>query len=184
MTPVDPLDEFFWREDEQADGLPDLLAPTAPRVTLPPEEARDWLTFRLGDEEYGLAIEQVREVLKAPAITEVPRAPAHVLGVIMVRGEVIAVFDPRRRLGLPPGPPARASRVLVCDAGDGPRGLLVDAVSQVVRLAASAVEARPQGVGSAAADAILGIGRKGDGLYILLDLAAVLGTAAPAGESP
>jgi purine-binding chemotaxis protein CheW len=185
--PSDPLDEFFWREGEEAPALLDFGGPTplapAPEVT---EERREWLCFGLAGEEYAVEIARVREILKAPAITEVPRAPAHVLGVIMVRGEVIAVFDPRHRLGFPPAAPGRAARVIVCDAGDGPRGLLVDAVSDVVRLPPSAVEARPQGVGCASAEYVIGIGREGSRLIILLDVAALLrdAPAVRAGEAP
>ncbi|HTT71165.1 MAG TPA: chemotaxis protein CheW [Anaeromyxobacteraceae bacterium] len=175
----DPLDEFFWREDEVAAGLPAILA-AAPVRPAEVEEARsEWLTFLLAGEEYAVAIENLREILKAPAITEVPRAPPHVLGVIMVRGEVISVFDPRRRLGLPGAAPTRQSRVLVCDAGSGRRGLLVDAVSQVVRLTPSQVEPRPTGIGGASAEFIDGIGRDNDRMFILLDLAEVLRDGAP-----
>ncbi|HUK66959.1 MAG TPA: chemotaxis protein CheW, partial [Anaeromyxobacteraceae bacterium] len=124
----DPLDEFFWREDEEVLGLPAVLSTSPARLPEIEEARSEWLTFMLGGEEYGVAIGQVREILKAPSITEVPRAPSHVLGVIMVRGEVIAVFDPRQRLGLPAAAPSRQSRVLVCEAGAGRRGLLVDAV--------------------------------------------------------
>jgi purine-binding chemotaxis protein CheW len=182
-TPADPLDEFFWREDEDAPGLPEALAPAAtpvaPVAPEAPEARREWLTFWLGGEEYAIAIDAVREILKMPAVTEVPRAPAHILGVIMVRGEVIAVFDPRRRLGLPVAPPGPRARIVVCDPGDGPRGLLVDAVSQVVRLPPSAIEARPSGIGGASAEYIAAIGRDEGSLFILLDLPVVLGDAAP-----
>ncbi len=177
----DPLDEFFWREGEVAPGLPDFAGLAPVRASVETSEARkEWLTFFLAGEEYAVAIEQVREILKAPDITEVPRAPAHVLGVIMVRGEVIAILDPRRRLGLPTARPGRQARVLVCDVGDGPRGLLVDSVSNVVRLPPSSVEARPTGIGGPSAECIAGIGRDRDRLFILLDLAAVLRDAAPA----
>ncbi len=179
MTERDPLDEFFWREDEEAEGLPDLASPVAAAEPVRSQEVEEWLTFRLGAEEYAVAIGYVREVLKAPAITEVPRVPPHVLGVIMVRGEVIAVLDPRIRLDLPPGKPSREQRVLICDAGEGPRGLLVDAVSQVVRLGTTSVEPRPNGVGGLAAEAILGIGREENGFYVLLDLPVLLGVAEP-----
>ncbi len=176
---LDPLDEFFWREGEVASGLPELIGLAPVRASVETSEARkEWLTFFLAGEEYAVAIEQVREILKAPDITEVPRAPAHVLGVIMVRGEVIAILDLRRRLGLPTATPGRQARVLVCDAGDGPRGLLVDAVSNVVRLPPSSVEALPSGIGGPSAEYIAGIGRDRDRLFILLDLAAVLRDAA------
>lgn len=180
---ADPLDEFFWREDEDAPGLLEVLGTSSAR---PPaealEERQEWLAFALSGEEYAIGIEQVREVLKAPTITEVPRAPAHVLGVIMVRGDVIPVLDLRRRLGLPAAAGGRQARVLICDPGDGPRGFLVDAVSEVVRLPPSAVEPRPSGIPGPAGECIAGIGRRGSQLYILLDLAVVLGDPAAAAE--
>jgi purine-binding chemotaxis protein CheW len=180
----DPLDEFFWREDETAPGLPDLLAPAPAQGSHEREEVRtEWLTFALAGEEYAVELAAVREILKAPSITAVPRAPEHVLGVIMVRGEVIAIFDPRALLGLPRGTPERRARVLVCDAGDGPCGLLVDSVSQVVRLGPSSIEPKPNGVGATSAEYIAGIGREHDRLYILLDLLAVLREVLPPVEA-
>ena len=174
-APGDPLDEFFWREGEAAPSLPDVEGAGDVRPSPEPAEVRhEWVAFLLGAEEYAVDIAHVREVMKAPAVTEVPRAPGHVLGIIMVRGEIIAVFDPRRQLGLPPAAPARGARVLVCDAGRGPRGILVDAVSGVVRLPASAIEVRPTGIGAGSGDAIVGIGRERGRMLILLDIAEVL----------
>jgi purine-binding chemotaxis protein CheW len=175
----DPLAEFFF--DAAAEAPPDAAGDAASRAG---EERREFLAFSLGREEYAIEIERIREVLKAPVITEVPRAPAHVLGVIMVRGDVIAVFDPRRRLGSPPSQAGRAARVLVCDAGEGAVGLLVDAVSDVVRLGPSDVEPRPAGVGGPGADYIAGIGRDGDRMVILLDVAAVLSGRATKEAAP
>jgi purine-binding chemotaxis protein CheW len=172
--PADPLDDFFWREDETAPGLPDVAGAAAMPPPEPGSEAlREYLTFFLGGEEYGLPIEHVREVLKSPVLTEVPRAPAHVLGVMMLRGEVIAVFDPRHELGVAAAAPDRGARVLICDAGEGPRGLQVDAVSQVVRLPPSALEPRTSSL-SGSADCIAGVGRDRGRFVILLDTAALL----------
>lgn len=177
---LDPLREFFWREDEPAPNLPDLGSAGAERSPAgsPRGELREHVAFLLGAEEYAVAIGRVREILKPPPITEVPRAPRHVLGVIAVRGEVVAVVDPRPRLALPPGSPGPSSRIVVCEGAGGPVGLLVDAVSQVVRLPPEAVEPRPPGVGGEAADVIAGIGRDGERLVILLDLDALLGAPA------
>ncbi|HET7753261.1 MAG TPA: chemotaxis protein CheW [Anaeromyxobacteraceae bacterium] len=180
----DPLDEFFYREDETAPGVTDLdfSAPPAPVEVEVADPRREFLTFFLGLEEYAVEIERVREVLKAPAVTDVPRAPRHVLGVIMIRGDVIAVFDPRRRLGLPEVDRPGSPRVLVCDDGLGPIGLMVDAVSQVVRLRRSEIEPRPQGIGNVSADYISGIGRQAGRMFIVLDLPVVLRGKAPKAE--
>jgi len=183
-TGQDPLAEFFYREDEEAPALPALGAPGAASPAEDPDLAahEEYLTFLLGKEEYAIAIERVREVMKSPPITEVPHAPPHVLGVVTVRGEVVAVFDPRRRLGLPgtPPPPGQG-RVIIVDAGEGPCGLLVDSVASVVRLRPGSIEPRPQGLGGASAECLAGIGRRGDHLFTVLDLGACL--RRPAGAS-
>jgi purine-binding chemotaxis protein CheW len=177
--PADPLDEFFYREDEAAPSLPD-LAP-AEREEAPVVLAREeFLTFLLGAEEYAIAIERVREVVRSPPITEVPRAPAHILGVVTVRGEVVAVIDPRRRLGLPPARPAEGEgKVVIVDAGEGPCGLHVDRVASVVRLRPGSIEPCPQGIAGQHAEYLAGIGREGDRLFTVLDLGALLRRAPP-----
>ncbi|HEX9049434.1 MAG TPA: chemotaxis protein CheW [Anaeromyxobacter sp.] len=179
-----PLDEFFYRPDEETPELPELGASAAPAPEDDAEAAvrEEYLTFLLGREEYAVAIERVREVVRAPPVTEVPRAPAHVLGVVTVRGEVMAVLDPRRRLGLPGTAPLDgAGRIVIVDAGDGACALLVDAVSSVVRLPAGAIEPCPQGIGGPRAEFLAGIGREGDRLFTVLDLGALLRRAAAAG---
>jgi purine-binding chemotaxis protein CheW len=179
------LEEFFYREDEDLPGLVALPGEAeAPALAHEDGGIEEYLTFQLGDEEYAVAIERVREVLKAQTITEVPRAPAAILGVVTVRGEVVAVFDPRRRLGLPGKPPAPGTgRIVIVDDGEGPCGLLVDAVASVVRLAAGSIEPCPQGIGGASADCLSGIGREKQRLFTVLDLAALLrrAPAAPRG---
>jgi purine-binding chemotaxis protein CheW len=176
-APVDPLDDFFYRVDEQAAALAALPAEPEIHPAAGVEEAgiEEYLTFRLGVEEYAVAIERVREVLKSTPVTEVPRAPAGVLGVVTVRGEVVAVFDPRRRLGLPgPLPAAGTGRIVIVDDGEGPSGLLVDAVASVVRLLRGSIEPCPQGIGGASADCLAGIGRERSRLFTVLDLSALL----------
>ena len=173
-APGDPLDDFFYRDDERGPELGGLAPLVAPAPLVEPVERVEYLTFRLGTEEYGVEIERVREVMRSPPITEVPRAPQSVLGVITVRGEVVAVFDPRLRLGLPPGADAGTGRVVIVDDGGGPCGLLVDGVSSVVRLPRGAIEPCPQGIGGSSADCLAGIGRDEERLFTLLDLGALL----------
>lgn len=173
--PADPLDDFFYRADESGPDLGELALP-APLPAQAPEvdQKVEYLTFLLGAEVYGVEIDRVREVMRAPPITEVPRAPADVLGVITVRGEVVAVFDPRARLGLPAMGPSGGGRVVIVDDGGGPCGLQVDAVSSVVRLLRGQVEACPSGLGGASADCLEGIGRDRDRLFTILSVAALL----------
>jgi purine-binding chemotaxis protein CheW len=182
VPPADPLDEFFYRVDEAAPRLPQL----GPAADAAEEEAalvvrEEYLTFLLGAEEYAVAIGRVREVIKAPPITEVPRAPAHVLGVVTVRGGVVAVVDPRRRLGLPAAELAEGrGKVVIVDVGEGPCGLLVDRVASVVRLPLGSIEPCPQGVAGSRGEYLAGIGRAGDRLFTVLDPAALLRPPGPA----
>jgi purine-binding chemotaxis protein CheW len=142
------------------------------------------LTFALSGEEYGVDIQRLREIVRVRPITEVPRAPEFVLGVIGVRGEVLPVLDLRRRLRLRPGPaPGRDARVLIVKRGAEAFGLQVDAVRQVVRLREEDIEATPPVLAGGDSEFIAGIGRplggekdrpRADRLVILLALDAVL----------
>ncbi|HSN89673.1 MAG TPA: chemotaxis protein CheW [Anaeromyxobacteraceae bacterium] len=181
-TPADPLDEFFHSPDEEGPPVEGLGAPEASAVAArrPADDVEEYLTFRLSGEKYGISIGAVREVIQAPPITEVPRAPAAVLGVVTVRGEVVAVIDPRRRLGLPHRWPAEGEgKVVIVDAGDGPCGLHVDRVASVVRLRPGSIEPCPQGISGQRAEFLAGIGREGERLFTVLDLGALLRRATP-----
>ncbi len=182
---LDPLDDFLYRPDEAAPALPH-LAPADVGADEPPVSfvREEYLTFLLGPEEYGVAIERVREVIRAPPITEVPRAPGHVLGVVTVRGAVVAVLDPRRRLGLPPLSLGEGQgKILIVDAGEGSCGLLVDRVASVVRLRPGSIEPCPQGIAGHRSEFLAGIGRDGDRLFTVLDVAALLRRSNGQGEA-
>jgi purine-binding chemotaxis protein CheW len=170
-------------------------APTVAGLSLATEEAwhrrgtsssapqRDFLTVRVGDEEYGIDILRIREIIKPRLPTEVPRAPSFVSGVISVRGVVMPVLDLRVRLGLgaavdaPPGNESRRdrSRILIVTREDELIGLRVDEVRQVVRLGDDEVEPPPPMLGGAEADFVHGIGRtRSARMVILIALDAIL----------
>jgi purine-binding chemotaxis protein CheW len=174
VGPLDPLDDFFYREDEASPGAG--LVPLAVPGGLAPEAVAldEFLIFRLGGEEFGVEIGRVVEVMRTPPVTEVPRAPPDILGVISVRGDVVTVFDPRARLGLGGGVAVPARRVVVVDDGEGACGLLVDLVAGVVRLPQGALEPCPQAIGVAGGDVFLGIGREQERLFTVLDIRALL----------
>jgi purine-binding chemotaxis protein CheW len=140
-------------------------------------ERRAILTFVVGGETYGVPIAAVREIIKMREITEVPRMPPFVLGVISVRGVVIPVLDLRKRMRLDDTPLTRAARILVVDRDGATYGLLVDAVSGVVRFAENEIEPPPATLAVADAAFLAGIGRYQSGkrtrMVILLALAPV-----------
>ena len=137
----------------------------------------EYLAFVLAGETYAVQIAHVAEILRPPPITEVPRAPRTVLGVISVRGRLVTVLDLRRRFALSEAPVDNKTRVLLSEAGAGEQiGLLVDEVQQVWRLAAEEIE--PANVlGGDQPAHIAGIGRPTDGegtILILLELRPIL----------
>ncbi len=171
---ADPLDDFFYREDEASPGT-GLVAQAAPGGLAREAVALDeFLIFRLGGEEFGVEIGRVLEVMRTPPVTEVPRAPPDILGVISVRGDVVTVVDPRSRLGLSAGASGPAPRVVVVDDGAGACGLLVDQVAGVVRLPQGALEPCPQAIGVGGGEVFLGIGREQERLFTVLDTRALL----------
>ena len=127
-----------------------------------PEIAREFLSFTLADEQYALPLAAVREILKPPPITEVPRAPGDVLGIISVRGRITTVLDLRRRLKMPEAPTDKHTRVLLVDVNDEILGLLVDQVMHVHRLNEDEMELAAV-VGGDMSEYVLGIGRPRSG---------------------
>ena len=136
----------------------------------------EYLAFRLGPDTYGVPIGEVREILKLPPVTEVPRAPTDVIGVVSVRGLLVTVLDLKLRLRASPSEITKKGRILlVMGADDEVIGLYVDEVLQVFRLAESEVELANNVLGSKLGDYVVGIGRPEGSLLILIDLAPILG---------
>ena len=136
------------------------------------------LTFVVAGETYGLPILAIREIIKWTEITEVPRMPGFLLGVISVRGAVIPVIDLRARLRFDASPLTRAARILVVNQGGEPFGLLVDAVTGVQRFAEADIEPPPATLAVAEASFLGGIARhtvgKRQRMVILLNLEQVV----------
>lgn len=131
------------------------------------------LAFLLGDEEYGIDIRIVREIIRLTEITQVPRAPSYIQGIISLRGTVLPIFDLRQMLSMPESKPDKKSRILVVSLEAGPVGIIVDAVTDVVELKEPELEPPPTVMTSLEADHIKGMGRYKGRLIILLDLEKV-----------
>ncbi len=137
----------------------------------------EYLAFGLAGESFAVEVAHLAEILRPPPMTEVPRAPRTVLGVISVRGKLVTVVDLRRRFHLPETSTDRKTRILLADVGSGEQiGLLVDEVQQVWRLASDEIEP-PHALGGEQPPHIAGIGRPAGvegSILILLDLRPIV----------
>jgi purine-binding chemotaxis protein CheW len=140
--------------------------------------AGKYLTFDLAEEEYGLEILRVREIIGMMEITPVPKTPEYVLGVINLRGKVIPVIDLRLKFGLPYKDPDDRTCVIVVEvANDGTTvqmGIVVDRVNEVVDVRGSDVEPTPSFGVSLDTSFIMGMAKVGEKVKILLDIDRVL----------
>jgi purine-binding chemotaxis protein CheW len=127
-------------------------------------------TFFLGREEYGVDVRLVQEIIRVSEITQVPRAPEFIKGVINLRGRIIPVVDLKRKLGLGDVEVARQSRIVVVKIKERLIGLLVDGASQVLKVPVSTIEAAPDEVTEIDTTAIRGVAKLTGRLIILMDL--------------
>lgn len=142
------------------------------------EEGAVVLGVRLGDEDYGIDISRVREIMKRHAITPVPRQPVYVEGVMNVRGAIIPVINLRKRFDLKGEPPENPHTVIV-DSAEGMVGILVDSVSEVIRLPQDRIHPAPPIASGMDGEYLRGICRVGDQLLLYLDVEKILRKATP-----
>ncbi len=129
------------------------------------------VSFELEQEEYGIDVLTVREIMRMPAITKMPNTPHYVDGIINLRGTVVPIISLRKRFGLMEREGDRNNRILVMEVGDGLTGFVVDAVAEVIRVSATEIQPSPAIVqGNAAQDCITGVINHGERLLIVLDL--------------
>jgi purine-binding chemotaxis protein CheW len=137
------------------------------------DKPAQYLTFWLGNEVFGMDIRTVREIIQCGPMTSVPLMPAFVRGVINLRGAVVPVVDLHARFGRAPAGLSKKSCVVIFDAlRSGERvelGLLVDAVSEVIKIAAGEIEPAPDFGSAVRRDFIRGIGKVGKRFVILLE---------------
>ncbi len=133
-----------------------------------------WVTFQLDREIYGVNVKQVREVLRYTEIAPVPGAPAYVLGIINLRGNVVTIIDTRLRFGIPPADISDNSRIVIIEAENQVIGILVDSVAEVVYLKSSDIDAAPNVGTEDSAKFIQGVCNRGEDLLILVDLNKLL----------
>jgi purine-binding chemotaxis protein CheW len=140
------------------------------------EENLHLVTFELSGEEFGVDIMQVSEVIPVPRITRVPQAPECIKGLINLRGKILVVIDLNKRLGFSSKETDSLSRILIVKVKDTVIGMLVNSVKEVMRLPLSSIEPPPEMIKSKInAEYLTGVGKVGNRLIVLLNLARVLG---------
>ncbi|WP_312888399.1 chemotaxis protein CheW [Clostridium bowmanii] len=137
---------------------------------------RQLVTFLLGEDEFGADIMDVKEIIRVPDITKVPNAPSYVEGACNLRGNVLPIIDGRIRFNLERKSKDENSRILVIDVDGKPTGMLVDKVSEVIRVATDHIEEPPQIVKNVDSDYLNGVVKLNNGkrLVMLLDVVRAL----------
>lgn len=132
--------------------------------------AREYLTFRLDQEEYGIDILKVQEIRGYEPPTRIANAPAFIKGVVNLRGTIVPIVDMRLKFGCSKAEYNSFTVVIVLNLRQRIVGIVVDSVSDVMELAADNVKAAPDVESVIDSDAVLGLGSLGDRMLILLDI--------------
>lgn len=133
-----------------------------------------FLVFHLGDEEYGIPIRNVTEIIGIQTVTDLPETPPYVKGVINLRGKVIPVIDVRIRFSMPEKEYDDRTCIVVVNIKDVSVGLIVDSVSEVMDIPADHIEPTPRISQGASTRYIMGLGKVNDDVKILLDTQRLL----------
>jgi purine-binding chemotaxis protein CheW len=137
------------------------------------EEAQ-LVVFSLGREEFAVEVTQVREIMRMEEITRMPKTPAYVEGIINLRGQIIAVIGLADRLNLESAERGADTRIIVVETGEVKVGMIVDSVSEVLRVSTEAVEASPTLATDISSAYLQGVVKQDNRLIILLDLTKIL----------
>ena len=137
-----------------------------------PEDMR-LVVFNLGEEEFAVEVAQVQEIIEMQDITRLPRAPGFIKGILNLRGKILPVIDLRERLGLPESS-SEAQRIVITQLEEQFVGMMVDSVTEVLPIAASALEPPPPLVADVSGAYLRGLARLDDRLLILMDLSRIL----------
>jgi purine-binding chemotaxis protein CheW len=149
-------------------------AGSSSQASVPKEEIKQFLTFWLDGQEYGLDLLRVREIRGFTAITGIPNMPAHIKGVMNLRGTVLPVVDLRIKFHMPEKPYTKFTVIIIAKSGEKNIGLVVDSVSDVLSIAAENINPPPDFGFSVDRSFILGLLKASDRLSILLDLDKLL----------
>ena len=138
------------------------------------EDIRQYVTFRVGAETYGVSVMKVQSINEMSEITQVPRARLFIEGVINLRGALIPVIDMRKKFGLPEKEYDSFTVILIVEVRDRLIGMIVDSVSDVLSIPASNIQTNINYSGRVEKSSLEGVGRIDESLIILLDVDSFL----------
>lgn len=139
------------------------------------EYERQVVIFKLGEEEFGVNISEVKEIIRMETITKIPNTAEYIKGVINLRGKIIVIVDLAMTLGFPSKATDNNTRIIVIEIEDSTIGMIVDSATEVLRLSSNQVESAPTVVTQKiSTNYIEGVGIIGKRLLILLDLVKIL----------
>jgi purine-binding chemotaxis protein CheW len=168
----DPISVLLAGRNAVCDDLQDSAVPVS--MVDAGDEFQEFLCFRVASEIYAINILVIKEIIKPREVTEIPRAPAFVSGVLSLRGIIIPVFNMRLRLGLPSMEKSAKERIIVLRKGEEFFGFIVDEVIQVVRIAVATMEKPPAVLDGIDRDFVSGIGRYNGQMLIVLNQDKIL----------
>ena len=146
----------------------------ARKAVVAAEKAREYLTFRLGGEEYGIDILAVQEIRSYEAPTRLANAPSFIKGVINLRGVIVPIVDLRVKLGCDTADYNEFTVVIVLNVNGTEIGAVVDGVSDVVALTQSSIKAAPQFQGHVDSSFITGIAKLDDRMLVIMDIRSLM----------
>lgn len=138
------------------------------------DELIQLVSFKLGNEEFGVDIRKVQEINRMVEITKIPQTPHYCEGVINLRGKVLPVIDLRKKFEMEIEEWTRNTRIVVCEDGNSIVGIIVDAVEEVLRIPSSTIEPAPKIVSSVGTDYINGVAKLEERLLIFLDVTKII----------
>lgn len=157
------------------------MAQTAENIEMNNDETREFVSFRIGDQEYCVDIMSVREIRGWTPATAVPHAPNYVRGVINLRGAVLPIVDLASRLGLEPPKPTQRHVIIVTQVGEQIIGLLVDAVSDILTITDQKLQPTPDVASDIAKSFVKGLLTVDDRMIRYIALESILPASTSAG---
>ena len=142
--------------------------------TVATADTHQFLTFALGQEEYGVEILKIQEIKGFSAITPLPNAPAYIRGVLNLRGTIVPIVDLRKKFGMPEEAYTKFTVIVVVQVRGKIMGFIVDAVSDVLTVTGSDIQPTPDLHGQVDTSFLNGLAKAGEKLVILLDIDKVL----------